>query len=610
MTIFSRLFVLPFWLKIFHSFLHACQRFPLTMLAIIAINLIVIDDIHNFNLLNNKQSGNIFLIALGGAFWFAATALLAESLRWTKRKYYLLTLPVFFLYGWHVVQQNTMTLESAVLILASGLFITFAAWLFRRDDNASVWYFNYQLIAAICFALLSAVIFCGGISLILASVEYLFEINIRSRIYQDTWLIGMVFLAPSYFLANIPKQFDYPRSDCQFPSGVHFILTYILVPLALVYMIILYAYFIKISVQMALPHGHLGKMISAFGIIGIITHLAIYPLHDRTSSILSWFYKYFYLMLIVPLGLLSLAIGVRISQYGFTEQRYLVALCAVWFAILIISFLVKRQQFQLKYVTISLALLSTLISFGPWGIHQLPISSQLSRLEAILINENLFTSGVLDVREQPSLENQKSISSIVEYLIKHDAENRLRPWIEDKQAFDKLVDCYDPMFCRHSAEQLVTLMGINYVNYWEDIHSDYIEITINNLNQDKRALAIAGYDILIPISWLSFNEYDNSSEEPFVDADFTLVIDQQNQFTFSNKDGTSIQFNLAELAAQFLKTGSTTVEAEQADKLILTQTGQGIEAKLYVDVLGIAHDSSEITFITLTGFLLIKYTSN
>lgn len=621
MSFISRFFSLPFWAQLFQSFLDTCQRFPLSVLSLVAINLVIITDINNLEILTDQQQQNIFLIALGGSLWFAATRLFSERLQWPKSKQYLLALSIFALYAWFIIQQNIFTLKSLVLILAAGLAITFASYLSRRSDNASVWYFNYQLITAICFALLSAIILCSGLSFILKSLEYLFEFNLTSKPYQNIWAIGMAFLAPVYLLTNIPKQFDYPRSDCAFPKGVYFILNYILVPLSLIYMVILYAYFIKILLQTALPGGQLGLMVSWFGVIGIATHLAVYPLHDRGNSLLSWFYKYFYIMLIVPTGLLAVAIGVRISQYGVTEQRYLIALCAVWFAILIVLNLLKRERFQLKFVTICLAILSVLISFGPWGIHQLPVNSQFSRLNTVLMEEKLLTNGVLNVVEQPSLTIQKSISSMVTFLVKHQAEDRIRPWIADKEAFDQARECEQAedliTRCSSVEQSIVELMGLNFISYWEDTENEHINIELNNQHSAGRILTITGYDELIPISWLSSQQDINSPcdikglnapcDNLALQNSHQLIINKDSQLLISINNNETIIFDLLDITKRFNKQkGRISVAADQADKLRLTQTVNGIKATLYVDDLQIWRQKGGIENTTLTGYLLLK----
>ncbi|MFW5451600.1 MAG: DUF4153 domain-containing protein, partial [Methylophagaceae bacterium] len=413
-----------------------------------------------------------------------------------------------------------------------------------------------------------------------------------------------------YFLAHIPKQFDYQRSECQFPHGVVFILTYVLVPLALVYMVVLYAYFIKIMVQWTLPHGHLGTMISIFGVIGIITHLAIYPIHDRSNSILSWFYRHFYLIMIVPLALLAIAIGERIAQYGVTDFRYIVVACAIWFAILIISYLKNKQQFRLKHVTLSLALLSLLASFGPWGIHQLPINSQFSRLESVLIKNDLLINGKLNVVQQPDFEIQKSISSMVDYLVSHSAGHTLRPWIADKKAFDnELPYNSDRAHRRYNGQRIVDLMGIDYVDRWQYKDNHYSEISLKTVQNHltRRAFSVSDYDLFIPLNWinshdaLSINATENNKH-----TGLTLALTAQGMLIVSNTQGQQLQFDLLAVAEQFSNNRSYQVEPDNADKLILEQSSNNIAGKLYIDRLQFQQKNGNRNIHILVGNLLLK----
>jgi len=104
-----------------------------------------------------------------------------------------------------------------------------------------------------------------GVSFILLSIRYLFEIKISSDTYRDMWIICWGVFFPIYILSNISRQFDYKNDGCDFPKGVNFIANYILAPLVFVYMAILYTYFIKIIVQWELPRGNLGWLITSFG---------------------------------------------------------------------------------------------------------------------------------------------------------------------------------------------------------------------------------------------------------------------------------------------------------------------------------------------------------
>lgn len=609
----TRFFSPHFWLQLFNSLIQTFQRFPLVFIALIAINAIFVDEIHDINLLSDQQARNTLLALVGGAFWFTAARLLSESLAWKKYRFYLLALPVFILFSWYCTTQDTWQWDSVLPVFSAALAISFAPWLFRQKDNASFWYFNYQLINALCFAILSALILCGGISLIFVSIDYLFEIDIDSELYQDTWLFGMALLAPIYFLAHIPKQFDYQRSECEFPIGLRFIFTYVLVPLSLIYMVILYAYFTKILLQWELPRGHLGKMISAFGVIGIISHIAIYPIHDRSSALIAWFYRHFYLMMIAPLLLLLFAIGERILQYGVTEPRYLVALCALLFVVLVISFIKNRQQFKLQHVVTTLALLSLIASFGPWGIKQLPINSQYARLETTLIQHGYLADGKIQNTEQADFKTRKSISSMVDFLVQHNAGNKLRPWFNDVQNFDEKLDCDDYHSCEYfNGRVIVELMGIQYVSQWDisDNVGKWTNVSIASLDNPNtiRMLNVTDANFSIPLEWLMPNSAITAStvNSSGDDVIFNVMVNEQNQLEVSTLAGDKISFDLVTIAKQFPENETIQIGVEDIDKLIHTSNGNNFKGTLYIDQLHFIYLDDAIEVNSLNGTILIS----
>ena len=580
--------------------------------ALISINALFIDEIHNINLLTDQQARNALLALLGGVFWFTAIRLLSENLAWRKNRFYLLALPIFALFFWYCSTQDKLQWSSVLPIFSAALTISIAPWLFRKKDNASFWFFNYQLLNALCFAILSALILCGGISLIFVSIDYLFEIYIGSVFYQDTWLFGMTLLAPIYFLAHIPKQFDYQRADCQFPKGIHFIFSYVLVPLSLIYMVILYAYFIKISLQWQLPRGHLGTMISAFGTIGIITHIAIYPIHDRSSKLISWFYRHFYLMMILPLLLLVFAISERIMQYGVTELRYLVVLCAILFAILIVSFIKNRQQFKLQQVVISLAVLTLFASFGPWGINQLPVNNQYSRLVTTLTQHGYLVDGKIQTSGQADFEIKKSISSMVDFLVEHNASAKLRPWFEDKQAFDKEMNCDDYQSCRYyNGKALVEMMGMRYISQWEGVNDFGLWTNISLADIDSpymfRMFDVSKADFIIPIQWMSINETITTTtlDSNINKTEFSIMMNEENQLLITQKDGEEISFDIEVIAKQFPTDETVQVAAAEVEKLILKASGNTFTGTLYIEQLHLYYRNDEIQINSFVGDVLI-----
>lgn len=610
---------IQFWGQVFQAFLSTCQRFPLAILSLIVFTLLAFIENHDLDLLSDIQSQRGMLIAVAGAFWFLAAGLFFESHGLGSVKKYGFAVPVFAIIFWQISSNDSLAVSSWTLLLAVALSITFAAYVFRRNDNASTWYFNFQLAAGVCFAVLSALILCGGLSLILKSIEYLFEVDISHKFYSDIWLTGWCFFAPAYFLTNVPAQFDYQRSDCEFPRGVHFIQNYVLVPLSLVFMVILYAYFIKILLQWELPRGNLGKMISTFGVIGIVTHLTIYPVYDRSSGLLNWFYKHFYKMMIVPLGLLILAIVVRISQYGLTEPRYIVVICTIWFALMIGYYLIKQTNFQIRTVTVALAILALIASFGSWRIDKLPVHDQFTRLQELLIEKELLIDNQYNApKTQPDFETRKSISSIVSYLVSHGGSEKMRSWFSDQEAFDKTITCEGRLCRYYDGSELVKHMGIDYVDKWQltgDGSSFYINLEgMKNApyGTHSRRITVTGFDYMVPITAYQngcMKECDGNTDplpENINTEEIKVDLKKENKLEITSGGYRKISFDLNKILDQFHEQGNIKIPPEGVHKLILDPATNDIKARLLVNrISGVVIKDKKQTK-RIDGVLLLK----
>lgn len=608
---FSQLLNPAFWQQLFQALLQTVKRFPFTSLCLLVLAFIFISQIHNFNFLSNEQNEKIVLLSLAGACWFVAMALFAESKQWQALKHYTLALAAFSLYIWHVFSSEQMTVASVGLGIAAALALTFSPWLRRKQDNDSFWYFNFQLISDAFFAGLSALLLSGGLSLILVSIGYLFDIDIESDLYGDIWVFGTVLFGGFYFLANIPTQFDYDKADCsQFPTGIRFIQTYVLVPLSLIYMMILYAYFIKILFQWELPHGHLAIMVSTFGLIGIITHLTIYPVHDRTG-LLGWFYRNFYLAMILPLGLFVFAIAARINQYGLTEKRYILVLVAIWFASLIMARLIRRQQFSLSTVTRSFAALCLIGTIGPWSVDTLPMKSQFSRLQSLLIEHKLLVNEeYTNPHQQPDFETKKSISSMIDYLVSHDnGIDMLRPLFANKQGFDDALACTEDEYCsRHDrGNKLVTHMGIDYLDRWQQENNTYKNIRLD-YSADAPVLAIDGYDYLIPLSFYGLT--DKTFTVDYLDqesGEISLSLKENGQLLITFNENT-ITLDLADFIDQFETNGNITISASERHKMIVSHAENNLEVRLNIQSISFDLENDQREINNLSGDLLLKKT--
>ncbi len=310
-------------IRLFKSFLpdlkDTVRRFPLAVGCAVVFTLMALGDI---------KADVPAAATICGCFFFIALKLLAESKGWTDKTYYTIGLPVFGLIILRLATATEIGIPTA--FLAGGFFFSmFIAPYLRRDvDSSQIWQFNYAFWCRIAFTFIAAlVIFLGYVS-ILASFTFLFGINGGGSLYFKGWIICACLFSPLFAMAGIPKQFDVAPEA--FPKSLRIITAYIALPMILIYALVLYAYAAKIGTMWDLPKGTVAYLVSGFGGVGIAVWLSLYPLYDGGKSMVAWFGRHFFKLLLLPLLLLAIAIGTRVHAYGVTEERYAVLLCLTW----------------------------------------------------------------------------------------------------------------------------------------------------------------------------------------------------------------------------------------------------------------------------------------
>ena len=508
MASFKSLFRIPNWSNFLPVVKQSFHRFPLPFICILIATTLGLFLVHDIEFGNSAFVPNWLISLAYSAVALTSLKLLAESNRWSTARQLgaaiiiVVTIPCYVWEKLGEVNQLTHLLFS-VAVLSS---LVFAPYINRRSDAPSVWYFNYQTGVAVFFAGFAALILGVGLALSLASIGYLFEIDIPTAVYGDVWVLCLGLLLPVYIIAHLSRAFDFEDDSCSFPIGVKFITNYILAPMMFAYMAILYTYFLKIIVQWELPRGNLGWMITTFGTIGIVTKLLAYPIRISGTRLLVAFDKYYYHALIVPILLLAVAIGVRIRDYGITEQRYAVVLLALWFSSVALMTIIRKDRFHIKFVPIIIAALTFLASFGPWGAVAVSTSSQVNRFESLLMKHLLLKNGqALKTNTAIPFAERKSLSSIADYLTQSEGRQaRIVPWFADlmQQAGIKKLGTSP----RDGGRELIELLGIGYVNRWKNEKHDGDFNYQNAFNLGSMLADVSGFDYIGRANLYNYNK--------------------------------------------------------------------------------------------------------
>ena len=534
------------FLNVFAVMQQVLKRFPLPFVFVVLATLSALLLFHDTKLIGRENIQRFYLFTLFAAMANVSFKLYVES-HYSSRITYTIGSVILTLltaaYAW-VVHESDSALQYFLFFVLLLLSWIFAGYINRGSSNSSVWFFNYNSGVAIFFAGLAAIIFAGGLSLVLASIHYLFEIEVGGKLYGDIWIISVGLLFSTYVLANISTEFDFKDEQCDFPRGIRFIANYILLPLMYIYAAVLYAYFIKIGIQGELPRGNLGWMISALGIVGISTYLVIYPMRDRGTSLMLWFTEYFFYILIIPVLMLLFVLYIRISNYGLTENRYILLILAVWMLLLTashIAYRLKKQAVEIKIIPMVLCALLLVTAYGPWSITQLPFESQLSRFESLLKKNNMLKEGQwYQANSKVSYKDRVTLSSIADYMARNDWRfKQIKPQLENIEVLDDKRRLY--------GRDIMRILDIEYISNWKARQKNRKRNSFNFSNRDvigKELLKIQGYDYIGSINMYVSNNREMHNKL-ILDGDKNIeIVFKNNKLRLSLPGNSSINFDL------------------------------------------------------------------
>lgn len=260
--------------------------------------------------------------------------------KWTRDTrlrflYYFSGLSVLGFWWWDLQLDSTLYWIS---FLVSQLCIALTA---KRKDNESFVQnglcYLQDMAAAIFLALLSWLLGWA----VLASVRYIFDFSFSSKnsiIYpqQVAWLL----IAPVVFLMfNTRKKREFMAN-----RFLDTLMNFIVSPALVIYNVILYLYFIKITFLWSLPKGGIAYIVLTFFCL-LLFGKGVQPV--LRHRYFDWYYRYFSVWVLLPLVMLWTSICYRVNEYGWTEWRvYLVLIALVASIATGLFFVSSRRQYR------------------------------------------------------------------------------------------------------------------------------------------------------------------------------------------------------------------------------------------------------------------------
>jgi hypothetical protein len=444
------------------------------------------------SLLGGETSIRLVFFSVFAFFVFGLVRLMRESKGWSTLRQYGGSVVVYAVLCAYLMFLSTV--ESLIFtnqVVSVFLLTLCVAPYFRAHSDLSLWVYNRHLWFGVAMAIAAGILFGAGISSVVASATFLFDLSPNSEIYAIVWAFCIMILVPLYALCWVPQKFDYSEQECTTPPQILFMVNWILVPLIMVYMVILYSYFIKIGITREVPKGILSSLILAFGGIGIVTYLNGWPLKISAPPLVRFFYKTFFPALIVTCLAMLYAFYLRIDQYGLTEERYSGVLIGGWMFVMALLFTFRTPR--LRTIFIGLIVVFVMANFGgPLSAVRLSEASQLARLQAVLEKNNILVEGTLVLKAHDvSPQDRRVISAGAEYFSRRDTARSSYPsWFKSALAGDS------------SAYAVANALGIEYISE-HDVHKQDEEsipryITMKGLAKDD-TIRISGFDWLMPV---------------------------------------------------------------------------------------------------------------
>ncbi|CAM4158734.1 DUF4153 domain-containing protein [Zobellia roscoffensis] len=583
----------------------AFKRFPLTILWALCGTLYTIWVVDAPKEANTDNQTNIILTFILGISWLIGSQFFLEQLKNFKKAIWLkpVLLLLLFLFYWHLPEVDTFDDDPLYLVrfflflIAGHLFVLFAPFLFKWNKNA---YWNYLKAAG--FAIVRSSFFSGvlylGLVLALLAIDALFNMRIDGDIYFQLFLFCLGVVNTWIYLSDFPKNI-HQQQEINFNKALEVFVKYILIPLVILYLLILYSYSIKILIEWELPKGWVSYLVTALAFLGFTVQVIINPIHKTVKSwTINRFYPWFYILILPLLLLLFVAIFRRVSDYGITENRYFVILLAFW--ILGISlFLLFSGKRSLLILPLSLFILAILSSFGFWSASSVSLKSQTHQFQ--LVYENVLQNNKLATSDEYT-----QLKSILKYLDDRKSVNKLNDitGIEIKEIFkDTISDDEVTVYEWFDSQKILDSLNIalapnefetearyaNYYNYYAD-------------RQQAQNYTLQGYrDLTVFI--INENTTTNASI-----GDYTINYDHENNFLclLSLKDSVTLhEIQLRPKLLDLSKTGPNLYDIDPKE-MIMEVEHENISVKIIFDELNFHKIRDSLRLNSARVFLFLK----
>ncbi|MEL7563847.1 MAG: DUF4153 domain-containing protein [Dehalobacterium sp.] len=505
------------------------SRFPVTILLFIGLAALIIYRIEtpygNLKDINDMLDRLMGVMALGVPLTLSISLLL-ERLGKDQRIVFKICFFAFegvFLvlyYLFFFTNTNMVSMTRLMLItLAMLLSFFFIPYLPKRER------FEIYVTNVITSAAASAfytIVLALGVMAILFAIKSLLWSSMDSRVYADTWVLAWLVFAPFHFLYNLPDS-KIKFTTKHFNKVIKMMLLYIVLPVMTVYTLVLYAYFGKIIITQIWPQGIVSYLVVSYTAVGIAAIFLVTPFRPENKWV-RVFTTVFTKAIFPLLGMMFISIGIRIGEFGFTENRYFILVIGLW-STLIMIFLNFSKGKNNTVLPVSLAVFALLTVIGPWNAFEVSKASQSNRFYQIAAKYDLIQEGKIVKNNQTvAPKDQQEITGVLSYFDRNHELQELT-YLPDNFTMNqmKAVFGFEPVYA--------TGVRDNYFSYY--------------WNRDL-PVTISGYDLFFPMEAYRYQNGQNFYEKE-IDTDqgkVKLTLNEKSKLSIEKDGGEIYQYQL------------------------------------------------------------------
>ena len=277
-------------------------------------------------------------------------------------------------------------------------------------------------VALVIAGIASSCLMSGLMLVVLAFQQLIYKFDSPTPYLAVICFTYMVF-GVNVFIAYTARE----EKDIRIPRPFTVIMSYVLFPVTLVLLAVLYFYLLKCLVTRSMPVGQINPFVSIATALFFIFYVC---LEDKIRFFKNWGSLLF--LPLIPLQILAFAI--RVNAYGFTESRvaslYYIIVSVIF---CLLPFVQRGRCMKFSYLLIAFFLL--LATWGPLNVISVTLRSQSGRVVRVFRAHGLYADDrngggriTPDSAGLLSIDEKAAVVSAYDKLEDMDLEGRAPSW--------------------------------------------------------------------------------------------------------------------------------------------------------------------------------------